>query len=388
MPVRTLYLDLIGGVAGDMLVGALLDLGLDPEALRGALSSLGVGPFRLVVAPGRKGAIGGTGVRFEVEPGQPERHLSEIRAIVDGASLGPSVRERAMAVFTRLAVAEARVHRVDTAEVHFHEVGALDAILDVAGFVWGLEALGIERIVSSPIPLGRGFTDSMHGRIPLPAPAVLELLKGIPTVGLEVEAELSTPTGVALVTTLADGYGPLPGLLPERVGYGLGARDLPFPNVVRGVIGQSPDPAGPAQRDRVVLLEANLDDLSPQVLGYLTGRLLDEGALDVWLTPVQMKKGRPGLTISVLCPPGRSEELARRVFAETTTLGVRVLPVDRWVLPREAVTIQTPYGPVRGKRAGGVVRPEYDDLVDLARRLALPLKDVMEEVAHCARSQV
>lgn len=372
--MKTLYLDLFAGVSGDMLLGLLVDLGVSVEALREGLSQLGL-PISLAARPGMKGAIGGTKVELSCADQADDRNLSEIREIIDRTGLPARVKERAVRVFTRLAEAEARVHRMPVDQVHFHEVGALDAIGDVVGVVLGLELLGVERIVASALPTGRGFVECRHGRIPLPAPAVVELAVGWPLRELDLTSELTTPTGAALVTTLGEYASTMPLIASERVGYGLGTRELAIPNAVRGVLGQVGGAA-----DRVVELEANIDDLNPQVYGYVSDQLFAAGALDVWLTPIQMKKGRPGTKLSVLCEESHRSAMASLIFSETSTLGVRMTVHERIVLERRTIEVATRFGTIRAKVAAGRLAPEYDDCVKAAGTHRVALRDVYEEV--------
>lgn len=372
--MKTLYLDLFAGVSGDMLLGLLVDLGVPVEALREGLNQLRL-PISLEARAGMKGAIGGTKVELVCADQADDRNLSEIREIIDGSDLPARVKERAVRVFTRLAEAEARVHRMPVDQVHFHEVGALDAIGDVVGVVLGLELLGVEKVVASALPTGRGFVECRHGRIPLPAPAVVELAVGWPLRELDLTSELTTPTGAALVTTLGEYASAMPLIAGERVGYGLGTRDLAIPNAVRGVLGQASGAA-----DRVVELEANIDDLNPQVYGYVSDQLFAAGALDVWLTPIQMKKGRPGTKLSVLCEENRKSDMASLIFSETSTLGVRMTVHERIVLERRTIEVATRFGTIRAKVAAGRLAPEYDDCVKAAGTHRVALRDVYEEV--------
>lgn len=372
--MKTLYLDLFAGVSGDMLLGLLVDLGVPVEALREGLNQLRL-PISLEARAGMKGAIGGTKVELVCADQADDRNLSEIREIIDGSDLPARVKERAVRVFTRLAEAEARVHRMPVDQVHFHEVGALDAIGDVVGVVLGLELLGVEKVVASALPTGRGFVECRHGRIPLPAPAVVELAVGWPLRELDLTSELTTPTGAALVTTLGEYASAMPLIAGERVGYGLGTRDLAIPNAVRGVLGQASGAA-----DRVVELEANIDDLNPQVYGYVSDQLFAAGALDVWLTPIQMKKGRPGTKLSVLCEENRKSDMASLIFSETSTLGVRMTVHERIVLERRTIEVATRFGTIRAKVAAGRLAPEYDDCVRAAGTHRVALRDVYEEV--------
>lgn len=384
MRLKQLYLDIFAGVSGDMLLGLLVDLGVDAAALSDGLAALRLPGLQVRARTALRGAIGGTKVDLECPDQEHDRHLSQVRAIIDASALSDRVKERSIAVFTRLAEAEARVHRMDVESVHFHEVGALDAIGDIVGVCLGLELLGVGEVLASALPQGKGFVDTAHGRIPLPAPAVLELARGFPVRQLDIHAELTTPTGAALVTTLARPVDEMPRMVVERVGYGLGTRDLSIPNAVRGVLGE----ARAVTADRVVLMEANIDDLPATVLGYVLDRLIAAGALDVWLTPIQMKKGRPATKLSVLAEPAARDALAQLVFRETTTLGVRMTSMERQVLPRTVVEVATRFGPMRVKVAGGHAAPEYDDCARAAAAHGVPLRDVLEEVRSCAAGKV
>ena len=321
------------------------------------------------------------------------RDLGSILAIIHASELPAAVKEKAERVYRRLAEAEARVHNTTVERIHFHEVGAVDAIVDIVGSVYGLHLLGVERIVSSELPTARGFTRSAHGPIPLPAPATLDLLRGVPTRPVEsVRAELVTPTGAALITALADEYGPIPPMRIDRIGYGAGTKDFPFPNVLRIMIGVELD-AHRTSSTTVTLIEANIDDQSPQVYEHVMERLFEAGALDVYLQPIQMKKNRPAQTLAILCAPSHADALTDIVFAETTTLGVRTAEMRRACLEREWLDVETRWGPARVKvgRQGDAVRtvaPEYEDCRRLARESSVPLKDVQAEALALARQQL
>jgi hypothetical protein len=310
---------------------------------------------------------------------QPERSFRDIRGIIEGSGLHRRVRDRSLAVFQALAEVEAHIHDCAPAEVHFHEVGAADSIVDIVGAVLGMEALGIERLVCSPLPLGSGFVRSRHGIIPVPAPATLALLKGVPVEDAGLESETVTPTGAALARVLSDGFGPLPPMAPEGVGYGVGSRDLPDrPNLLRIVLGEA---TTEARSDSVVLLEANLDDCPPEWTGHLMERLFEAGALDVWLVPVQMKKNRPGVLVQTVARPSDRERLADLILRESTTLGVRFQPMERRILERGSVELESPWGPLAVKRArdpDGVWRalPEYEACRRVAREHGVALREV------------
>lgn len=386
--MKIALVDCLGGASGNMLLGALFDAGLEPQRLQEGLAGLPVEPWSFVVERVKRKGIAATHVEVRTSEAHAHRHLRHVLALVDGASLPEPVRVRAGQVFHRLAEAEGHVHGTSAEKVHFHEVGAVDAIVDIVGTVLGLHLLGVERLhCQGPLPAGRGFITCAHGTLPNPPPATVELCRGHAVRFVDVEAELVTPTGAALLTTLAE-PGPYQGSLEiEGSGYGAGTWDLPIPNVVRLVLGQAHElgatPGGGPQRERVVLLETNLDDMNPQVYEYVSERLFEAGALDVWLTPVQMKKGRPAVVLAILARPGDEPRLASIVLGETTTLGIRVHETERYFLPREMLTVETPWGPVACKRVQAEgspsrAQPEYEDCKRLAREHGLPLLTIME----------
>jgi len=390
---RIAYLDCYSGISGDMLLGALLDAGLALEDLEAGLRTLPLRGYTLRCERQVRGGVSGTRVHVAVEEaGQPHRHLADIEAILEGSGLPVPVRERARAVFRRLARAEARVHNMPVEEVHFHEVGAVDAIVDVVGAVLGLHLLDVVEVYCSPLPLGGGFVQTAHGQLPIPAPATLALLAevGAPTTpNPPAQAELVTPTGAALVAELAQ-FGRPPMRL-EALGYGFGQRDLPWPNALRLWLGRAVAEEGwaPPDADAAVLLECNLDDLPGQNVAFALEEALREGALDAWLTPIQMKKGRPGVLISVLARPEEAPRLARRLLEETSTLGLREVWVHRWKAGREQITVETPWGAVRVKckRLEGEVWdawPEYEDCAALARAAGVPLARVQRVARQAA----
>ncbi len=366
-----------------MLLGALLEVGAPATAVRAALSGLGVGPIRMRIARVERGAISSRWVEFrgdEDAHGHDHGHghghahgrtFRTVRALLRRAKLGRRVRERSLDVFERLARAEGRIHGVPIDRVHFHEVGAIDALGDVVGVCAAVESLGVSRITCSPLPLGRGSVETAHGPIPLPAPATLELLRGVPTVPYDVAWETVTPTGAALLVALADEFGGLPALRPLAQGFGAGSdRKGPLPNVLRAVLGELEPGLG---RDRVALLETNLDDMNPEHMPFLMERLLEDGALDVALVPILMKKGRPGQLLRVLARPGDADRLARRVLSDSSALGVRVQVVPRLLRARSARSVSTPYGAIRVKVSGAFAngssaKPEYESCARAARR--------------------
>ncbi|MBP1626056.1 MAG: hypothetical protein H6Q00_531 [Holophagaceae bacterium] len=380
--MKLLYLDCVSGISGDMTVGALLDLGLDTEAFRASLTSMGLEGWDPVWSRARKGVLAGTAYRPTPRPGlvEPERHLAEIEALILAARLPEPVVQKSLAAFRLLAEAEARVHGVPVETIHFHEVGAGDAILDIVGAALAIHLLAPDRVLASPIPMTRGWVRCRHGRIPLPAPATLALAEGVPITRppQPLMRELATPTGLAIARTMTDGFGELPEATLLRSGYGLGKAELPWPNVLRAILLETPD----AGSDRVALLEANLDDMSPEALAFATEQLLAAGALDVWLTPILMKKGRPAQTLSLLCEPEATERFAMAILRETSSLGVRHRVLDRTVLPRELVPVETRFGTIRCKvaRLEGQIRikPEFEDCRSAALSGGIPLAEVQE----------
>jgi hypothetical protein len=377
---RIVYFDCASGASGDMLLGAVVDLGLPIEHLREELAKLPLAGYRLESGRVTRSGLAATKVDVIAEgPSPAPRHLRHILEILDASHLDASVRERTAALFRRLAEAEAEVHGTSVDEVHFHEVGALDSIVDVAGGVIALRWIGASRFVASPLNVGTGTVTMSHGTFPVPPPATAKLVAGVPVYG-EGEGELLTPTGALLVTAHATEYGPLPAMRIERAGHGAGGRDTKGrPNVLRLIVGEGAE--APAE-DRVLMLETEIDDASPQLLGPLLDRLLAAGALDAFFTPVQMKKGRPGVLVTALCAPQRRPALEETLFRETTTLGVRRQVWERTVLERETTTVETAYGPIRvkiGRRAGVVYNawPEFDDCQRAADERGVAVKEVL-----------
>jgi pyridinium-3,5-bisthiocarboxylic acid mononucleotide nickel chelatase len=386
---RLLYLDCVGGVAGDMLLAALLDAGADAEEVRAGLAGLGIEGMRLELGRAARHGISAMRVTIAGAEVQPHRDWASIRAQIDAAGLAERPRARAQEAFRRLAVAEGRIHDIEPERVHFHEVGAVDAIGEVCGVALALESLRIDRVACSPLPAGRGLVEAAHGRLPVPAPATLALLEGAPLYGVALEAELVTPTGAALVAALADDYGPLPSMTLERAGYGAGARDhAELPNVVRAIVGV----AAPSAARTVSLIEANLDDLLPELAPDAAAACFAAGALDVWTTPAQMKRGRPGFVISALARPGDEDAVATAMLRETSTLGVRIARLGRIELERESRTVQVAGEPVRvkvGRLDGQVVNlaPEHADCERAARITGAPVKTVWARALAAAHEE-
>jgi hypothetical protein len=378
--MRIAYLDCPSGISGDMTLGALVDAGVPLERLNEAIGSLGLPNVKLLAQEVKKHGFRATQVTVEHEPEDKHRHLHHITAMIDGSRLTPAQKDIARRIFQRLAEVEAKVHGTTVEKVHFHEVGAVDSIADIVGAAVGWDLLGAERLVVSPIPTGTGRITIAHGECNIPAPATAELLRGIPLAVSDVQAELTTPTGAAIVATLAEGFGPPPAMTIERIGYGAGQRDLPQQaNVLRLLVGETSDAAQTG--DTVWVLETNLDDTSGEVIGHCLAQLWDAGALDVYTTAIQMKKNRPGVKLSILCHMEKIAALEAIVFRETGTLGIRRWPAARHVLPREMRQVATAWGPVDGKLGrlddGSVhFAPEYESCRRIAAEHRVPLREV------------
>lgn len=396
---RIVYLEPFAGVSGDMFLGALLDLGTRLDDLTERLQFLPLGGYELAAGKCLKAGISAT--RFEVRPmrEEPEHHdggehhhrgLGEIRHLIEHSGLSPWVREKALAAFQKLAVAEGMIHDRPPEQVHFHEVGALDSIVDLVGAMVAMERYQPATVMCAPVNVGQGALDCRHGRYPVPAPAALELLRGVPIYSDGTDGELTTPTGAALLATLVQRFGPRPPMRVRAVGYGAGTRDIPrVANVLRITLGERTRPAEARDGDEQVgVLEATIDDMNPQLFGHFFDRALSAGALDVYLTPVQMKKDRPGAELTVLCRPVDLEAMTRLLFAETSTLGVRHRLAWRKVLDRRLETVETEYGPVRikvglldGRRVN--FAPEFEDCRRCAAEKGVSLKQVLAVAAHC-----
>ena len=382
--MKTLYFDCFAGASGDMILGAMVGAGVDPNHLREQLALLRVDGFSIDFETVSRSGLSATYARVETAPEHKHRHLSDIKQIIEASGLPEYVKVLSVQIFTRLAEAEARVHNEPVDHVHFHEVGALDAIVDVVGAAICFDYLDIERFVCSPLHAGSGMVQMAHGRFPIPPPAVAELLKGVPFYSTDIQGELLTPTGAAIITTVCNEYGPIPKMTTESMGYGAGTREYKdFPNVLRVLFGETESDA--ASDERLWMLETNLDDASPQIVGHVMDRVLDLGALDCFFTPVQMKKNRPGVLLSVLCGPDEKEVLIKLLFMETTTLGVRSYEVGRRALKRSVVQVETQYGVIDVKVArldGKVVNwmPEFEQCRAAAARAGVPVKMVEDAV--------
>ena len=369
-----------------MTLGALVDAGADLAAIQAGIESLGLAGCRLVATEVKKCGFRATQIVVEHQPEHVHRHLHHITAMIDRGKLSPRARDMATRIFHKLAEAEAKVHGSTIEKVHFHEVGAVDSIADVVGAAIGLDLLGIERIVCSPVPTGHGFVEIAHGRCSIPAPATGELLRGVPLASFDVEGELTTPTGAAIVAAMASDFGPLPPMTVDRIGYGAGQRVFPQPNILRILFGtQAATVASGDHRphvESIVLLETNLDDCPGDAIGHAVERLFSAGALDVAVTPIQMKKGRPGVLLSVQAQPADADALESILFQETTTLGVRRSQVVRTVLARELHEVETLWGKIAGKIAflpDGSRRfaPEYEACHRVSTEHGLPLDQVI-----------
>ncbi|MGH9802491.1 MAG: nickel pincer cofactor biosynthesis protein LarC, partial [Blastocatellia bacterium] len=424
--MRTLYLDCFAGASGDMFIGALLDCGLDFEFLKSELTKLGIEGYELSLT--RVDRSGINSAKFDVhlqsevhhnhshdhhshehhhhhdhshehhhdhQDDNPQsairnpqshgdhRSLSTIKNIISTSALSASVKERALAIFQRIGEAESKIHGIAIETVHFHEVGAIDSIVDIVGACIGLEALKIEKIISAPLHVGSGTFKCAHGTYPVPGPATAELLKGVPIYSKDIEGELVTPTGAAIISTLAASYGNLPAMKIEHIGYGAGTRTYEkFPNTLRAVIGELESSNADQTPTTVTVIEANIDDLSPQVFGHLMEKVLAAGALDVFYTPVQMKKNRPGVLVTLLCRPEDRQQMSDLIFSETTTLGVRYRNEQREILRREFAIVETEFGSIKMKIAraedGQLINyaPEFDDCHAAAELHQVPIREV------------
>ena len=404
------YLDCASGISGDMTLAALVDAGVDLDRLNAAVGSLGLPGCRLRAEEVKKHGFRATQIVVDHEHEHAHRHLHQILAMIDAGELTARQKDTARRIFTRLGEAEAKVHGLPIEKVHFHEVGAADSIADIVGAAVGFDLLGVERIVVSPVPTGTGTIRIAHGECGVPAPATAELLRGIPLAESSIPSELTTPTGAAILATLADSFGPLPAMKIQRIGYGAGQKDFAErPNILRLLVGEAverPAKSGsgpffgeealpadwippenmdltPSGCDQVCVLETNLDDISGELIGYCASRLWELGALDVYTTAIQMKKGRPGVTLTVLCRPSDAAAVEDILFGETTTLGVRRWMAARTVLRRQPHCVVTPWGPVEGKIGwlrDGQPRfaPEFDSCRRIAEEKRVPLREVYE----------
>ena len=387
---NTVYLDCFSGISGDMLLGALINAGLSKQLLEGELAKLNLEPFDFKAVEKKVQSISATSVSIESKSQQTFRYLGDIETILQKSTLAETIIEKSLAVFQCLAEAEARVHGKPVNEIHFHEVGALDTIIDIVGTVTGLHLLGIKKVYCSPLPLGRGFVKCAHGNLPLPAPAVCNLLKDVPVYGVDANRELVTPTGAALAASLADHYGEIPPMTPAATGYGAGdwSGTDDRPNLLRLIMGYS-EFVDEAQQ--VEIIETNLDDWSPEGFPFLCDRLFAGKALDVSLTPILMKKGRPGFCLSVIARFQDSHNLKEIILTETSAIGLRYRTEQRVTLPRESVQVNTRWGSITAKKVktgnGSKIYPEYESCRLVAEEHALPLDTVYREVLSLTRKE-
>jgi uncharacterized protein (TIGR00299 family) protein len=385
-----------------MALGALVDAGADLDEVRKLLSTLPVEPFELRAEAVEARGIGATKITVTIGPTEAAgviRTYGNIRSLLDGSDLPPDAKLLAHRIFRRLAEAEATVHRRDVEQVRFHEVGAVDSIVDICGTAIAFTQLGVERAFASAVPTGLGMTRTEHGMLPIPAPAVVELLRGAPMYSRDVPVELVTPTGAAILAATVEAFGAMPAMRAEQVGYGAGTHRTDFPNVLRVMIGEeaASSHAEPTEPEEPLtgelVLETNLDDLNPELYGYVLERLFEAGAQDAWLTPIVMKKGRPAVTVSVLCSPSRQQEIRAVLFRETGTLGIRGTSVQKRALEREWIEVRTAHGEVRvkiGRLEGAVVSvaPEYEDCAMVARVAQIPAREIYDEAAGLAREEL
>jgi hypothetical protein len=386
------YFDCFSGISGDMTLGALLDAGCDLARLRSDLQSLQVPGWEISAEKVVKHGTSATYAKVKAEDQKTHRGLTEILEILKNSKLDPQVRGRATAIFQKLGEAEAHVHDVPLDKIHFHEVGAVDAIIDIVGACIGFQQLGIDKFACSPLNVGGGTAKMAHGILPVPAPATAKLLQGKPTYSNGVQRELVTPTGAAIVATLCESFGPQPPMSVSAIGYGAGSADLEGQaNVLRIMLGESTEKVVAGFDEEISVIEANLDDMNPQIYGYFLEKALSAGALDVYTTPVQMKKNRPGTLLTLLCKPSDTQTLMSLIFAETTTFGARTYSAQRRTLPRESVSVHTKFGDVRIKlsRVNGSIRhivPEYEDCRKLATEKNIPLHQVIDEAVRAFES--
>jgi uncharacterized protein (TIGR00299 family) protein len=398
--MKTGYFDCFAGASGDMILGCLFDLGFDKGDLEGAMADLGLKGVEIEVGQVTRKVIRATGVEVRFPGDQPHRTHKDIDAMIAASDLPATVKANSRKAFDILADAESRVHGMPREKVHFHEVGAVDSIVDVVGAFAGLEKIGIEDVVSSPLALGTGSVECQHGTLPLPAPATMEIAAGLPVRGRNLEGEMTTPTGAAILKAAASAFGPIPAMKVEAVGYGAGSRDLKeIPNVLRLFLGERGPAGGTVGTggegaigfDRVTLLETNIDDMNPEYFSHIYDDLFKKGALDVWVTPVLMKKGRPGFVLSVLADQAVVTALTEAVLSKTTTAGIRMIEVDRCKLEREIVEVETRFGKVRVKvfALGSARRcaPEYEDCLRVSRDQDVSIDDVIEDARNGFRAK-
>jgi uncharacterized protein (TIGR00299 family) protein len=399
--MKLLYLDCFAGISGDMFLGALIDLGVSEKLVRDELAKLSLRGYQISTRRVVKQNISATKFdcleevshRHQVEIHHEHRGYTEIARMIESSGLSQGVRDRALSIFRRIGEAEAKIHGIPLEKVHFHEVGATDSIVDIVGACVAVEALGVDEIHASPPRLGSGFVETAHGKFPVPAPATLELLKGIPIQPSTESVELVTPTGAAILAVLCNGFGPMPAMSIRNIGYGAGTRDLEkAPNVLRAVLGEASIASG-TETDAVAVIEANIDDMNPQLFGDVMERLLEAGALDVFFTSIQMKKNRPATLLTVLCERNHTDRMAELLLSHTTSFGVRVHEAQRRKLAREIVKVQTRFGEIEVKlgRLGDRIvsrSPEFESCKRAAAKAGVAVKDVYNEAARNAEEAI
>lgn len=389
MNSKIAYFDCCSGISGDMVLGALIDCGLDIKVLRKELAKLPVKDYSISASKDERHHITGINFCVRFKDSHLHRNFKEIKTLISRSSLSQRAKGLSISIFETLAKAEAKVHGCKADDVHFHEVGAVDSIIDIVGTAIAIEYLGIEKVYASSLPLGSGWVNASHGKMPVPAPATLEILKDVPIAKSIVASELTTPTGAAIIKTLAEDFGSMPHMRIEKTGYGIGDKSFEeIPNILRVVIGK-----GEACPERLIVLETNIDDMNPQIYDYLMSRLFKKGALEVFLIPIQMKKGRPAILLKALCNKNKKDMLMNVIFEETTTIGIRSYEVDRRCLERNIKEISTPYGKVKVKvsEKGGRlinIQPEYEDCKKIAEKKNIPLKEVMDVVKRYSSQAV
>ncbi len=378
------YFDCFAGISGDMLLGALIDLGMPPDFLEAELKKLPLDGFRIETAAEQRMGISGRRVWILAnKEGDHARDYRSIRALIEESPLSDFVKGLSLKIFRKLAEAEARIHNTPVESVHFHELGGIDTIVDIVGAVLGIEWHGIEDITASGVPTGKGFVTCAHGTLPVPAPATIALLTGVPTYGPEIPHEMVTPTGASILTSVASSFGPMPPMVVDRIGYGVGSRELEsMPNLLRIILGRKD---AETERDRITIVETNIDDMNPEIYGFLMEQLFAEGALDVALAPITMKKNRPATMLRVICQTMDRDRIIRRILLESTATGVRYYEANRTKLPREVAEIVTKYGKMRVKRITGPdgkvsITPEYDECRRVALEKGIPIKEIYKAV--------
>ena len=380
--MKTIYFDCIAGASGDMILGALIDAGLSLESLKEKLDLLHLNEFELTTTKVKKNGFSATKFDVIIKENVHERHFSEIKKIIDESGLSEKIKKQSLEIFWMLCEVEAGIHNSSPDKVHLHELGGTDTIVDVVGTLAGLELLGIEKVYASPLPIGCGFVKGAHGKIPLPAPATAALLNDIPVYGVDIEKELITPTGAVLLKYLAHGFGKMPSMNYQQIGYGAGTRDMEIPNIIRVFIGDTKIQEGVIS-EQLVLLQTNIDDQNPEFYDFIMEKLFERGALDVYLTSLFMKKNRPGIKLSILCQPDHAEVMKQIVFKESGSLGIKEQMILRESLPREIISVKTQYGNVNVKIArfqeNVKIIPEYEDCKKLAKLNNLPVLTVYDE---------